>query len=69
MFPSAEPLTKELSLGSTARALTGESWAWKLRRWRLWASSSTLRKPFLPPVISSWSRDAMASTVAPDSWQ
>lgn len=69
MFPSDEPLTKQSSVGSTARALTGESWAWKLWRWSLCGSSRMLIQPFLPPVMSSWFLGAMASTVAPESWQ
>lgn len=69
MLPSADPLIKQSSVGSTASALTGESWAWKLCRWCLWESSSTLIQPFLPPVISSCCLGAMESTVAPDSWQ
>lgn len=69
MLPSADPLIKQSSIGSTASALTGESWAWKLWRWCLWGSSRTLIQPFLPPVISSCCLGAIASTVAPDSWQ
>lgn len=69
MVPSAEPLIKQSSVGATARALTGESWAWKLWRCCLWDSSRTLIQPFLPPVMSSCCRGATDSTVAPDSWQ
>ena len=69
MLPSADPLMKQSSVGSTARALTGESWARKLWRWRRGASSRTLIQPFLPPVMSSCCLEAIRSTVAPDSWQ
>ena len=69
MFPSADPLMKQSSVGSTASALTGESWAWKLCRWCLCGSSNTLIQPFLPPVISSCCLGAIESAVAPDSWQ
>lgn len=69
ILPSDDPLMKQSSVGSTARALTGESWAWKLWRWCLWGSSRMLIQPFLPPVISSCCRGAIESTVAPDSWQ
>lgn len=69
MLPSDDPLMKQSSVGSTASALTGESWAWKLWRWCLWGRSSMLIQPFFPPVISSWCLGAMASTVAPESWQ
>lgn len=69
MLPSADPVIKQSSVGSTARALTGESWAWKLCRWRLWVSSRTLIQPFRPPVISSCCLGATARAVAPDSWQ
>lgn len=69
MLPSADPLIKQSSVGSTASALTGESWAWKLCRCCLWGSSKTLIQPFLPPVISSCCLGATESTVAPDSWQ
>ena len=69
MLPSAEPLMKQASAGSTARALTGESWAWKLWRCSLWVRSSTLIQPRRPPANSSCCLGEMASTVAPVSWQ
>lgn len=69
MLPSDDPLMKQSSVGSTASALSEESWAWKLWRWCLWGSSRMLIQPFLPPVISSCCLGAIASTVAPDSWQ
>lgn len=69
MLPSDDPLMKQSSVGSTASALTGDSWAWKLWRWCLWGTSRMLIQPFFPPVISSWCLGAMASTVAPESWQ
>lgn len=69
MLPSDDPLMKQSSVGSTASALTGDSWAWKLWRWCLWGRSRMLIQPFFPPVMSSWCLGAMASTVAPESWQ
>lgn len=69
MLPSADPLMKQSSTESTARALTGESWAWKLCRWCLLGSSKTLIQPLRPPVMSSCRLGATESTVAPESWQ
>ncbi len=69
MLPSADPLMKQLSVESTASALTGESWAWKLWRWIFRLRSRTLIQPRRPPLSSTCCLDARARTVEPDSWQ
>lgn len=69
MLPSADPVTKYSSVGSTAIALTGESWLWSNCCCCFWRRSIIQVKPFLPPDINSWCFGAYASTVAPLSWQ
>lgn len=68
MFPSAEPVTKKSSEASSARALTAESWAWKVCSSCLCRMSNTHTKPFLPPEINSCCLGAYCNTVAPFSW-
>lgn len=69
MLPSADPVTKYSSVGSTAIALTGESWLWSNCCCCFWRRSIIHVKPFLPPEIKSWCFGAYARTVAPLSWQ
>lgn len=68
MLPSAEPVVKNSSQGSRARALMAESCAWNVWISCLCLMSKMQTHPFRPPDIRSWCFGAYWSTVAPWSW-
>lgn len=54
MSPSAEPVTKNSSLGSSARHLTADSCPWNLCRSCRCLTSKMQMSPFLPAEIMAW---------------
>lgn len=68
MSPSAEPVTKNSSIGSMAKHLIADSCAWNLRRRDLCLTSKMQTSPFFPAEITYWCCGARTRLDAPCSW-
>lgn len=69
MSPSAEPVTKNSSIGSTARHFIADSWAWNFNRSVRCLTSKIHTSPFFPAEMTYWCCGARTKLEAPCSWQ
>lgn len=68
MLPSADPLTKKLSQGLTARLLMPDSWAWNVCRIFLCRKSKRAISPLLLPEMIVCCRGQYIMQGQPPSW-